>query len=74
VPFTPFLKGQLFDPDAIRAMGIAFQNVCRTLGLTGKADGATEVVATKVIELARRGEHDPGRLTEDVLKAFKRDS
>jgi hypothetical protein len=74
VPITPFLKGQLFDPDAIRVMGIAYQDVCRRLGLTVKADGATEVVATKVIELARRGEHDPARLADAVLKEFKLDS
>jgi hypothetical protein len=71
VPITPFLHEQAFDPEAIRAMGIAFHDVCRNLGLANKADGATEIVAKKVIEFARRGERDPARLTSAVLESFK---
>jgi hypothetical protein len=73
MPITPFLRGQALDPDAIRAMGIAFQDVCRMLGLTDKADAATEAVARKVIELAQRGERDPVRLADAVLKSFEAD-
>jgi len=71
MPITPFLQGQPFDPDATRAMGVAFDDACRRLGLTDKADRATEIVARKIIEVAQRGERDPIRLADAVLKSFK---
>jgi len=71
MPITPFLHGQAFDPAAIRAMSIAFQDVCRTLGLTDKADAATEVVARKIFEVAQRGERDPARIASAALESLK---
>jgi hypothetical protein len=71
LPITPILHGRVFDPEAIRAMGIAFQDACRRLGIVGQADGATELVASKVIKLAQRGERDPVRLANAFLEFFK---
>ncbi len=68
MPITPFLKGQSFDPEATRAMGLAFENACRSLGLAGRADAATEVVARKIIELAQRGERDADVLHSRALE------
>lgn len=73
MPITSFLKGEAFDPAAIRVMGVAFRDACRGLGLVDQADGATELVARKVIEFAERGERDPARLTDAVLDYFKAD-
>ena len=33
MPITPFLAGQPFDPEVIRVMSLALENVCETLGL-----------------------------------------
>jgi hypothetical protein len=70
---TPFLRGKEFDAETTRAIGVAFHNVCRSLRLKAIPDPATEVVADKLIELARRGERDPDRLTREALKAFRLD-
>lgn len=65
---SPFLNDDgAFDSDALQAMSIALEEVCRTL----KADDdrrTREAVAVRIIELARRGERDPGRLRDRVLQ------
>ena len=57
----PFLQDDAFDPDALRAMATALEEVCRTLRVNGD-QRAREVIAVRIIELARRGERDPERL------------
>jgi hypothetical protein len=48
-------------------MSVAFDGVCRALGVSYTANGAREAIATKIIELARRGECDPDRLRDRVI-------
>ena len=48
----------------------AFLGVCADLGLTDKTDGATEVVAERVIELMDQ-QRDPQALRAAVLASFK---
>jgi hypothetical protein len=65
----PFLKDQsVFEPEATRAMSIAFDDACRVLKLSDDATREREVIAVRIIELARRGERDPARLCERVLR------
>ena len=61
-----FLKdGGVFEPEHIKAMSLAFEDVCKALGVQ---DNVTrEVMAIRVIELARQGEHSPTRLRDRVL-------
>jgi hypothetical protein len=47
--------------------------ICRSvslgeLGLTDRADPVTEIIARKIIEVAKTGERDPERLCELALK------
>jgi len=63
-----FFKGQV---SAICAMSAALQGVRCTLGLTDTDDGATQVIAHEINELAHRGEHDPFRLASAVLKILE---
>jgi hypothetical protein len=64
----PYVKNPLvFGPEATRAMSVAFDGVCRALGVSYTANGAREAIATKIIELARRGECDPDRLRDRVI-------
>jgi hypothetical protein len=64
----PFLKGQsVFDPEALDAMSRALDQACDALKLPETAARERETVAVRIIELARRGERDPGRLCERVL-------
>ena len=60
-----------FDPEHIEAMRKAFDAVCARLELSaGTEDQATELVASKIIELARAGERNAERLTARALAEF----
>ena len=60
-----------FHPDQIDAMHKAFQQVRTRLRLTGaKAILVAELVAIRIVELARDGEFDPDKLTETVVAEF----
>jgi hypothetical protein len=73
MPIRPYLAGQAFEPDMIRSMSSALESVCDTLRLKMVDDGATRLVAQKIIEHAQRGIHDPAMLTKLTLQAFKYD-
>jgi hypothetical protein len=63
----PYLQDDAFDPDALRSMSIALEEVCRTLHVDGD-QRAREALAVRVIELARRGEREAERLRDRVLR------
>lgn len=60
-----------FSPADLAAMADAFARVLRALRLNDLADGLADVVAQKIIALAIRGEGDPIRLRDEVLKSLK---
>jgi len=65
----PFLKeNAVFEPEATQAMSTAFEDACRELKLSDAAAREREAIAVRIIELARRGERDPARLCERVLR------
>jgi hypothetical protein len=63
----PYLKGAVFDPRSIQAMSMALDDVCAKLGVNGNIR-AKEVIATRIIELAARGELRPSGLRDRLLK------
>ncbi len=72
MPIRPYIAPEdSFDPDMCRIMGTALESACAELGLADKLDKATEVVAQRVMELARRGERDPERLKAEVVRSFR---
>ena len=60
----------ILTPDEITSITIAFEDALRSMGLVNRADPLAEIVAKKIIELAKTGERDPARLREQVLIAF----
>ena len=60
---VPFLGDGAFDHD----MSMALDDVCKTLNLTGGANAARQIIAERIIELARRGERSPTVLRDRVL-------
>jgi hypothetical protein len=53
-----------FDRDQITAMHTAFERVCAQMRLRGaKAAPIIELVAIKIVELAKGGEFNPEKLT-----------
>jgi hypothetical protein len=57
-------------PELMDAMRLAFHKTCKALQLSDKDDVFTDIVATRIIELAKTGERDPDRLCSHVLDAL----
>ena len=57
-----------FDDAATLAMGEAFDRACKSLQNFGSA--VPPIIANLIIAAAKNGERDPGRLYEQVLKAY----
>jgi hypothetical protein len=60
----------VFQADTIEAMRKAFEEVCGTLQLTKKGDQPRALVASRIFELAKAGEHDAARLASRVIAQF----
>ena len=58
---------QLVPYDLSSDMHNAFEAVCADRRLTLKTDRATDLIASKIVELAKAGERDPEVLCIDVL-------
>jgi hypothetical protein len=71
MPVTPFLCGQAFDPETVEAMGGAFTEACRALGLVDRADKPAELVAKRIIELAQRGIRTKAALYHGTVRVFR---
>jgi hypothetical protein len=59
-----------FDDTATWAMGEAFDRACKSLHRFATLITARELIAKRIIDAAKNGERDPGRLYEQVLKAY----
>jgi hypothetical protein len=59
-----------FDPDEIARLDVAYHAALDQLGLADREDGATLLVAQRIIELAAQGERDPERLTAATIEAL----
>jgi hypothetical protein len=56
-----------FDPEEIQAMATAFELACADLKIFAGDDRGRQVVATRIIDLARRGVADPETLHRLVV-------
>jgi hypothetical protein len=62
----PFVKDGVFDHEDITAMSMALDDVCKMLNLRDD-NSAREVIAIRIIDLAKAGERSPTRLRDRVL-------
>src|SRR4051812_6995612 len=60
-------RDAVFEPEEVHALAAAFEEICRAMNLPEAAMVPREVVAMRVIDLARGGLLDPTLLTERVL-------
>jgi hypothetical protein len=75
MPILRFLdSNSVFGPDDLRAMTAAFDSALTKLGLKDRTDPATELVAKRIIALAKRGERDPVKLCEGALSFLNDDA
>jgi hypothetical protein len=72
MPIRPLLFGSgAFTPEQIAVITTAFEDALRALGLVDRKDPAVNMVAKRVIELAKDGQHDPILLRDAVLNSFR---
>jgi hypothetical protein len=71
--------GAVFDPDQVRALTTAFEEAWKTvqdsgasLLSNGQAEATRELLALRIIDMARLGERDPRRLRDDALPYLAR--
>jgi hypothetical protein len=69
MPVNQFLNG--FDPETKRIVALAFEMVRIALRLAEGSDRINELIAEKVIELAKAGETNPDLLCEKALAYFR---
>jgi hypothetical protein len=72
MPITEFLDGYKFDPETRRVMGLAFEMARAALRLSDRRDPVIEILAKKIIALAKDGLHDPNLLCEWVLADLRK--
>jgi hypothetical protein len=68
----PFVRksGAAFDDDVTALLGEAFDAACRELHDKGQPPIVHELIATRIIEAAKKGERDPGKLRDAGLSAL----
>jgi hypothetical protein len=59
MPISQFLGNSKFDPETRRIMGLAFEMTRLALGLADRGDPTNEVIAKRIIELAKTGDSIP---------------
>jgi hypothetical protein len=70
MPIRHYLQSHRFDPETARLLGVAFEMALVALQHLDRAVSPTrDAIAQKIIELAKAGERDPGRLCDAALEA-----
>jgi hypothetical protein len=57
-----------FGEADVERLGAAYECALKKLRLVDRKDSVTELIAAKIIEIYRGGEHDPSHLCIRVLK------
>jgi hypothetical protein len=65
-------QGVTLDPDDVTRLDVAYYAVLRHLGLVQREDGATLLVAKRIVQLAAEGQRDPERLMAATIKALSK--
>ena len=70
MPVLQLSRDLAFDPEHVQIMLTAFDDACAKLHLR-KGDKLTDLVALKIVDLAKAGERDADRLLTLVLREFE---
>jgi hypothetical protein len=71
MPIDRIVKEAAFDPEEVQAIIAAYETALARLGLKDRSDPVAEMVARKIVEIARDGERDPQRLSDLVVKSLR---
>ena len=64
-------RSTVFDPETVKLLSDAYDKACKSLHDTGQPDIVNEVIAERIISLAKQGERNPDRLCKGALTALK---
>jgi hypothetical protein len=67
MPITPYLDGHSFDSETIRVMRVALEMARVALRFEDRTDPITEILAKRIIALAKDGLRDANLLCEWAL-------
>jgi hypothetical protein len=59
-----------FDPQTLQIMQFAHERACKLLDIRDKSDPMAEIIAKEIIRLASRGEREPQRMSQLVVKTL----
>ena len=65
------LKDTTFGPEEIERLVTAYEATLRALGLKDRSDPITQLVAEKIIAVARLGIEDPAEISKVALKELE---
>ena len=72
MPIHQLLENTGFDPERVKEITTAFDDVCRTLGLsTHRDDLIRRLVARRVFDVAMRGARDARLIADLTIKQIK---
>ena len=60
-----------FSPEQVAVMAEAYEGALIDFGLKDRNDPLTELIAKKIIDHAQRGERDPTKLRQRILKEIR---
>jgi len=66
------LKDTTFEPEAVEAMGRAYEDLLTDLRLADRNDPITEIVAKEIIKIASRGVHSATEIRAMVLTELRK--
>jgi hypothetical protein len=66
----PFTRESVFGPEVVASMGDAFDLACAASAQLGHPSVVRDVIATRIVELAKAGERHPQVLCERALAAL----
>ncbi len=64
------LQNSGFDPESVTIMTTAYEAARERLGLVDRSDPLTELLARRIIDIARTGVRDPASLCDQVLQSI----
>jgi hypothetical protein len=68
VPNYRLLQNYAFGPDQIKIMTEAYEATLKSLQLVDRSDPVTQLIAKKIIDIARTNERDPVRITRQAIE------
>jgi len=68
------LQRHVFEPDDVRMLGLVYEDVLKALGLVDRNDPATELIAKRLIEVAKAGERDPQFLKDLTIEVVQKEA